>query len=305
MIIKVSADLKEQEIWANGIELSNIMGMDFVNGKRISFYPSKERKLVHTFSDPILMTDNYRIAQLSPTLRDTLFSLFQSYPRIVEYDGVSTSWDERHKGVWSPSIDTLLFAKVLNGFLSKNKNIKKGVEIGCGSGFLTKYILAKSKNIEQFLAIDINPNAIKSVEDNIHDNRLDVHCGDGIEKIKNEKYDLIVCNPPYVPRIDSIDDNPYEGISVIRELVHNGQKYLSPNGVLLLNTSSLCWNLVFDKELSMNFKVLDKMKVPLKVNNILNNADWIKYLIKLGLKKDFHDGYEYWHEISILEFKNQ
>ena len=55
--------------------------------------------------------NNYKISKLNPTLRDTLFSLFQCKPRFVEYDGVSTYWDDTHKGVWCPSIDTILFAK--------------------------------------------------------------------------------------------------------------------------------------------------------------------------------------------------
>ncbi|NCN86797.1 methyltransferase [archaeon] len=226
MIIKISDDLKREEIWANGIELSNIMGMDFVNGKRVSFYPSSEKKLVHTFMNPVLMTDNYKIGKLEPTVRDTLFSLFQCKPRWGEYDGVSTYWDETHKKVWCPSIDNILFAKVLKKYLI-GYGFKKGVEIGCGSGFLTKYILEKNKKVEEFLAIDINRDAIKSTEDNIDDSRLKVYCGDALKRIKGEKFDLIICNPPYVPRPGSLDDNPYEGIALMRHLVQEGQNYLN------------------------------------------------------------------------------
>lgn len=302
MIIKISDDLKNQEVWANGMELSNIMGMDFVGGKRVSSYPLSEKKFVCNFSNPVLMTDNYKISQLSSTIRDTLFSLFQCKPRIVEYDSVSTFWDESHKGVWCPSIDTILFAKVLKEYL-KNKKFDKGVEIGCGSGFLTKYVLEKSKDMKEFLAIDINPYAIKSAKDNINDIRLQVYHGDAIDRIKDEKFDLIICNPPYVPRPGSIDDNPYEGVALMRFLIQEGQKYLNEEGVLLINVSNLGWDLVFDKEPEMKMKVLDGMKVPLKVNNILNNEEWVSYLKKHGLEKDFHDGYEYWQNLKILEFK--
>ncbi len=316
MIIKISEDLGKEEIWANGMELSNIMGMDFVGGKRVSSYPSNSKKYIYTFTNPVLMTDNYKIGKLEPGLRDTLFSLFQCKPRLIEYDHVSTYWDDTHKGVWCPSIDTLLFAKVLKKFLKENKNLKTGVEIGCGSGFLTKYVLEKSKEINNFLAIDINPYAIKSVEDNIGDERLQVHCGDALKKIngaspgvpqntefRGKKFDLIICNPPYVPRPGSIDDNPYEGVSLMRHLIQKGQKYLNDGGVLILNVSSLAEDLVFDKEPLMKSVVLDKMKVPLKVNNIMNNKDWLKYLESKGLEKNMHDGYLYWQELKILEFR--
>lgn len=303
MIIEISKNMTKQKIWANGMELSNIMGLDFIKGKRISFYPLNIKKQVHTFQNPVLMTDNYKISKLNPTLRDTLFSLFQCKPRVVKYDGVSTFWNETHKGVWCPSIDTILFAKVLRKFLNKNKNFKTGLEIGCGSGFLTKYILSKNKKIKSFLAVDINPYAIKSCKDNIKDKRLSMECVDALKKIKGKKFDLIVCNPPYVPRSGSIDDNPYEGIALMRHLIQEGQNYLNDGGVLLINVSNLSKNLIFDKKPLMKFKILDKMKVPLKVNNILNNNGWIKYLKKQGLKKNYSQGYEYWQELNILEFR--
>jgi SAM-dependent methyltransferase len=302
MIIKISDDLKEQEIWANGMELCNIMGKDFVNGKRVTYYPPEKKEYVHTFSNPVLMTDNYRIGNLNPTVRDTLFSLFQTKPRIVEYDNVSTFWDNTHVGVWCPSIDTVLFAKALRGFLKKGYDLCSGIEVGCGSGFLTKYVLKKGDDIENFTAVDINQYAIKSVMDNIDDSRLSVHCGDVLEYMNDKKYDLVIANPPYVPRPGSIDDNPYEGVSLMKELIYRRSEYLNEDGFLILNVSSLSWDLVFKEEI--DFEVLESVKVPLKVNNILNNKEWLSYLRKIGLEKSLHDGYEYWQEIKVLLFRN-
>lgn len=89
----------------------------------------------------------------------------------------------------------------------------------------------------------------------------------------------------------------------MRHLIQKGQKYLNDGGVLILNVSSLAEDLVFDKEPLMKSVVLDKMKVPLKVNNIMNNKDWLKYLESKGLEKNMHDGYLYWQELKILEFR--
>ena len=138
MIIKVSPDLKKQEIFANGNQLANIMGMDRKNGKRILTYPDSEKVYVHTFKNPVLITDNYQISKLKPTLRDTLFSLYASPRKIFEYDGVSTIYKPSYISVWSPSIDTVLFAKMLNEIFKKRKDLQKALEIGCGSGFLSK-----------------------------------------------------------------------------------------------------------------------------------------------------------------------
>ena len=45
MIIKLSSDLKKQEIWANGVELASIMGKDRKNGKRVLTYPVNKNQL--------------------------------------------------------------------------------------------------------------------------------------------------------------------------------------------------------------------------------------------------------------------
>lgn len=329
MIIRINNDLKEQKIFANGDELANIMGLDRENGKRVISYPRDKEMYVHKFNDPILMTDSYRISRLNPTLRDTLLSLYESRPRIVEYDGVSTVWNEDYPTVWCPSIDSLLFLKALRiifvedyfgkiSFVQKYrnssgddfkkvkiniKNFKRAVEIGCGSGILSKYLLSKS-NIEQMFINDINPHAIRCAMDNL-ENYARFDLGDGLKLLEreaeNQKFDLIICNAPYVPRIDSMGGNPYEGIELLNHLVHEGQRYLNNGGIIITNISSLGWNLIFQKSPEMLVHVIQTMEVPLKVNNILNNKAWLKYLKELGLekKKGNNRGYEYWQRINI------
>ncbi|VVB77989.1 Release factor glutamine methyltransferase [uncultured archaeon] len=304
MIIKVSSDLKKQDIFANGVELASVMGKDRKNGRRIITYTSDEKLYVCSFKDPVLMTDNYRISRLNPTLRDTLFSLYSSSKRTVEYDNIGVSTDSSHINVWCPSIDTILFAKALKDFLKNKDDFKKVVEIGCGSGYLSKYLLKKNKKIKSILINDINPYAIKCAMDNIKDSRALFYVGDGIKKLNGQKFDLIICNPPYVPRPKSIDDNPYEGIGLLNHIVHEGGKYLSPGGVIITNVSSLCWDMVLSKKPKMKMKLLAKMKVPLKVNNILNDEKWINYLRDKGLKKQYKRGYEYWQEINIIALEN-
>ncbi len=302
MIIQISPDLKNQKIFANGDELAGIMGFDRDKGKRVLFFPSAKKVFVHTFKNPVLMTDNYRISKLNPTMRDTLFALYSHKPRIVEYDGVRTFWDDSHRGVWCPSIDTIFFAKCIKKVLNSRK-FSKVVEIGCGSGFLSKFVLQKGK-INSMLINDLNHYAIKSAEDNIKDKRAEFFVGNGMELIQNKKFDLMICNPPYVPRPNSIDDNPYEGIGLLNHLVHEGQKYLNKKGIIVTNISSLCWNIVMSKKPSMKMSILGKMKVPLKVNNILNNKNWLAYLRRHGLKKKMQKGYEYWQDIVIVKLEN-
>lgn len=304
MLIKISPDLKKEEIYAQGAELANVMGLDRVKGRRVISYPDSKIFKVHTFSNPVLMTDNYRISKLNTTLRDTLFSLFSRRPRTVEYDGVSTIDKSYHASVWCPSIDTVLFAKALKSLFKKRKNFNKAVEIGTGSGFLSKYILAKNKKIKHLLVNDLNKYAIQCAMDNLSDRRAVFYTGDGIKKMNGDKFDLIICNPPYIPRPRSIDDNPYEGVGLLYDLVHNGQNYLNEGGMFVTNISSLCWGIIFNKKPKMKMTFLEKMRVPLKVNNVLNNKSWLKYLEKKGMKKKLKEGYGYWQDLYIVLFEN-
>jgi hypothetical protein len=305
MIIEISQDLKKEEIWANGVELASIMGKDRIKGKRVLSFPESKKMFVYAFKNPVLITDNYRIAQLPPALRDTLFALFSSKYRIFTYNQVTTLSDASHINVWSPSIDTVLFAQALEKIFKIKKKFKTAVEIGTGSGFLSKYILAKVPGLQSMLVVDINPYAIKSAMDNIKDSRAIFYTGDGLKKVKGQKFDLIICNPPYVPRPKSIDDNPYEGVGVLNYLLHQAAKNLNPGGVLVTNVSSLCWDLVLKQKPVLPYKILAKMKVPLKVNNILNNKAWLNYLIhKQGMRQLARGGYDYWQEIFIVALFN-
>jgi hypothetical protein len=301
MLIKINRSLTKQEIWATGTELASIMGRDRVRGQRVLTYPQNKKMFVASIPEPILLTDSYWIGQQAATLRDTLFSLYNSRPRFVEYDGVEVYWDDSHVNVWCPSIDTILFAAALAPLLKKEKGIESAIEIGCGSGFLSKFVLAKSNSLRQMIVTDINPYAIKCAKDNIPDRRAKFFAGDGLARMKNRKFDLIICNPPYVPRPASIDDNPYEGVGVLNFLLHRAPEYLNPGGLLVINISNLSKKIVFAEKCPLPLELLAKMKVPLKVNNILNNEKWLEYLVeKRDLEKKLVRGYEYWQTIEVV-----
>lgn len=304
MIIRIDKDLKFEDVYANGVELASIMGKDRLDGERVWTYPKETELFAYRFNDPVLLTNSYVISQLEPTLRETLLSLFSCKPRIVEYDGVSITWGSKHSTVWCPSIDTVLFAKTLRELFEKRSDFKQAIEIGCGSGYLSKYILSKLPNLEHMVINDINPDAIECAQENINDSRAGYFLGDGFNKLCKNKYDLVISNPPYIPRQGEIGDNPYEGIGLLKYMLENCNNFLNPNGLLIANLSSLCWDMVISKELSSRVQILNRLEVPLKVNNVLNNPSWLEYLKSVGLKSEMKNGYEYWQEIIIIAIQN-
>jgi len=315
MQIRVNPEITRQEIWADSWnELVGILGQDRDRrGRKLHKVPHDKkvakRVLVATIKNPILMTDINAISRFEPTTRDTLFSLYQSYPRTVEYDGVSVRWNPtRHVDVWCPSIDTLVFANAMRtseGVLSG----ASAVEIGSGSGFLGKYLLHKS-NMKRLDQVDLNPYAVLCTRENVKPflkgQTVRAYVKDGM-KLRGQ-FDRVLCNPPYVPRPKSIEDNPYEGVGLLRHIIVNGKKYVSRDGIIILTTSSLCRNIrdAAIEEAKTNGRlnsvdVIGKMRIPLKVNAILNNKEWMNYLLNAGLTKSMAKGYEYWHEITVLK----
>ncbi len=302
MLLKFSKNLDKLDIYAHGRELAMILARDMVHGKRVYSYDEDVSKFVATIKRPVLITDTYEINKFSPTLRDTVYALYSQAIRTTEYNGMSFRFEQRkYPSVWGPSIDTLLFAKNLNKI--DFKNIKSVIEIGTGSGFLSKYILEKNKNVKEVHIVDINKEAIQCAKEQITDTRARFYCGNGVDYLKKKKFDLIICNPPYIPRPRSIDDNPYEGVSLLVDLLRNSNTFLNPGGILMTNISSLgerIINKILDLE-KIKIDYLESMKVPLKVFNVINNKKWVEYLRKKkGFAAPKNAGYEYWHVINIV-----
>ena len=305
MILKFSKNLKRQDIYANGNELASIMGMDKNrDGERVMTYPEDDRKFVASIKDPILVTDAYKISKFSPITRDTIFTLYGSPKRITEYDGVSVNFEQaKYIGAWGPSIDTLLFCRALGKIKKELSSVKNFVEIGAGSGFISKYLLEKFPNIKSATLVDLNSYAIESCKDNIKDKRAIFVCGDAVKYIKNKKFDLIICNPPYIPRPKSIDDNPYEGVGLLKYLINNSKNILNKGGRFITNISSLSEKEVGEtiRQCGINDAKIDKMTVPLKVCNVLNNKKWLSYLLAHGMKAKYENGYEFYQNITITK----
>ncbi|MDD5710819.1 MAG: methyltransferase [Candidatus Colwellbacteria bacterium] len=305
MIIEFSKELEKQDFYANGKELASIMGLDKDEaGKRVYEYPDDKRVHVATLEKPVLVTDIYRITQLEPTQRDTVFKLFESSVRHTIYDGVSIDFEqEKYPGVWGPSIDTVAFCLGLSRLdLSK---IKNAIEIGAGSGFISKYLLEKLPNLKSMDLVDLNQRAEECWKDNINDPRAHFYIEDGALYMESRKTDLLICNPPYIPRPRSIDDNAYEGIGLMRFLISGAKKTLSDSGILVINYSSLSEKEAMEaiSESGMTMETLVKMEVPLKVCNVLNNSEWVNYLLQRGMQSKNQNGYQYWHNIFIVALR--
>jgi hypothetical protein len=281
MELKMSDDLDRLEIYAN--DHNECMGI---------FGEDKERLHVATIPDPVLMTDLAALNKFEPGLRDALMSLYMRPTRTVTYDGVvSRHHPDLYPGVWSANIDTLWFARQMKEHLL---GVERMLECGTGSGFLSQYALHHGDSLKRIWATDINPYALKSLVDNCPDPRVQgCHVSGDTIGIHGE-WDLVICNPPYIPRPRARTDNPYEGLKLIQLILE--QNY--PN--VLMNISSTAGDLGLGEPIA-------EKTLPLKVNTVTNGVSptsqaWLEWLIdnnRVIVRDPTVYGYRYWHTLRM------
>ena len=153
------------------------------------------------------------------------------------------------KDVLSPRMETEeLIYKVIEYIKSINKNNIKILDLCTGSGIigitLRKELGFKSLEV---VASDISEEALKVAKENAIMNEAEVKFiqSDIFENI-NEKFDIIVSNPPYIAYSDKItmEDNvlnydPHlalfaeeDGMYFYREIVENSKEYLNKDGMI-------------------------------------------------------------------------
>lgn len=145
--------------------------------------------------------------------------------------------------VYEPAEDSELLAY-------HSQNLKgKILEIGTGSG-LTAILNAKRNPSNQITATDINPEALECAKKNANANGATGICflnSDLFQKIGG-KFNYIIFNPPYPPTseeeklegpINRAFDGGKDGRETLDRFLNEFEKYLEPNGTILLVQSSL------------------------------------------------------------------
>jgi len=141
--------------------------------------------------------------------------------------------------VYEPAEDTFLLISALEKLDLKNKNI---LEIGTGSGIISLFAARLAKSV---VAVDINPEAISCAKENAAQNKIGNIEFKESDLFKNidEKFDIIVFNPPYLPDEPltediALDGGP-DGRKTIERFLKGAPKFLNPRGRILLLESSI------------------------------------------------------------------
>ena len=204
---------------------------------------------------PQLFSNNLSV-QMSKENEDKYFSLIEKHIKedvpLSHLVGFEYFYDRKFKvtkDVLSPRMETEeLIYKVIEYVKASNKNNLKILDLCTGSGIIA---ITLKKELEQVsvdvIASDISGEAIKVAKENAQNHNADIRFiqSDIFNNI-DDKFDIIVSNPPYIDRKDEVtmQDNvlkydPHlalfaeeEGMYFYRKIIEQANDYLNENGVI-------------------------------------------------------------------------
>ena len=167
----------------------------------------------------------------------------------------------------------LMVEAILKIFKGKKINF---LDVGTGSGCILLSLLKELKN-SNGTGIDISPKSINVCKMNIDKlhlfNRTRVKCV-GVQDFNNEKFDLIVSNPPYIPSRELANLSPeirnfepmqalnggIDGLDLIEKVIYKTEELLKVNGILALEIHIDQYRKTSQLLIKNNFRIIDKVK---------------------------------------------
>ena len=212
--------------------------------------------LMYILDESPQLFSNSLSEQMSKENEDKYFSLIEKHIKedvpLSHLVGFEYFYDRKFKvtkDVLSPRMETEeLIYKVVEYVKATKKSNLKILDLCTGSGIIA---ITLKKELDQFsidvVASDISQEAIKVAKENVqfHDATIKFIQSDIFDSI-DDKFDVIVSNPPYIDRKDKVtmQDNvlkydPHlalfaeeEGMYFYRKIIEQANNYLNDNGVI-------------------------------------------------------------------------
>ena len=167
----------------------------------------------------------------------------------------------------------LMIEKLVNIFQNKSISI---LDMGTGTGCILISLLTELKE-SHGLGIDISQKAVSIAKKNAEDQKISKRSKfmkRSLNMIFNQKFDLIVSNPPYVLKgeIKNLEedirnyeplvalDGGNDGLDVVKKVIYKAKEILKVNGLLAIeigNEQSIKISKILSKN---NFRIIHRIK---------------------------------------------
>lgn len=162
-----------------------------------------------------------------------------------------------NKNVLIPRDETELLVEKSYDLIKNKKGKINILDIGTGSGCISCALAKKLKESDiEILSVDISTEALEVALENINNldliRKIIIRKSDIYSKIRdNEKFDLIISNPPYIPisMKNSLDDvvknfepesalfvQDNDGTEFYNKIIKDAKNYLKENGIVAFET---------------------------------------------------------------------
>ena len=252
--------------------------------------------LMYMLDESSQLFSNNLSEQMSKEIEDKYFSLIEKHIKedvpLSHLVGFEYFYDRKYKvtkDVLSPRMETEeLIYKVIEYVKASNKNKFKILDLCTGSGIIA---ITLKKELEQVsvdvIASDISEEAIEVAKENAqsHDATIKFIKSDIFNHI-NDRFDIIVSNPPYIDRKDEVtmQDNvlkydPHlalfaeeEGMYFYRKIIEQAKDYLNENGVMFFEIG-------YDQKDKI-IKLADMNGYSAEVYKDINGRDRMAFLVR-------------------------
>ncbi len=214
--------------------------------------------LLHVLDVPEESLEEFLDATLVRSERDRILELFErrATERIPSAYLVEEAWLEERKFFVDPrvviprSFIAELLPEGLARWIPDAARVRRALDLCTGSGCLA-ILLAEAYPEASIDAADISPRALEVARRNVADHALEGRVrlveSDLLAAFDDSEYDLIVCNPPYVPAAAVATlppeyrheprqglDGGSDGLEIVRRVVAGAERRLAASGVLVV-----------------------------------------------------------------------
>ena len=252
--------------------------------------------LMYILDESPQLFSNSLSEQISKENEDKYFSLIEKHIKedvpLSHLVGFEYFYDRKYKvtkDVLSPRMETEeLIYKVIEYVKASNKNKFKILDLCTGSGIIA---ITLKKELDQVsvdvIASDISEEAIEVAKENAqsHNATIKFIKSDIFNDI-DDKFDIIVSNPPYIDRKDEVrmQDNvlkydPHlalfaeeEGMYFYRKIIEQANDYLNENGVMFFEIGY--------NQKDKIIKLADMNGYSAEVYKDINGRDRIAFLVR-------------------------
>jgi len=199
--------------------------------------------------------------------------------------------------IFKENLTSKILQEISSKIVNKSKRNLSILEVGCGNGNITKYIIARRKIDHIFHLSDISKKAITVCKNSIKYKSCLYKDGKWLRPWKNKKFDIIISDVSSINDIVAKNSPWYKGVICnagedglknIRQILKNIKKNLKTNGTFILPIISLSDEKKLLKNLSKYFKNVSCNK---KINWPIPNFFKKKLLTYEKLKKKGHINY--------------